>query len=490
MLKIDPENKDAQVMQTWIRSDLQQDTKHAYALIRDARSGNDLATYERAELVLRNVLDVDPSNKDAEILLSRVDFALRNAAPVPSEAAAPPIVRRVTQLPSESPASSAAPRTAQFPSDPPFPSAPVEPIEPEVRKLDPRLWGPMILIVCVVLLGVTSVVLLTGRQEWRGLLGLADAPPVASTGTLEVVAEKGVRVFVDGQDVGIAPIASLTLEPGVHQLRYESNGADVGREDVTVAKGETATASMHPLRGRLELLVLPSDAQMRIDDQPAVSVPQYLDVKSGKHRLIFSASGYEPQTVSVSIAAGGRRNVSAVLKPAIPDPAQPVSKPPIPPESQPPRRSASSSPGTAGDFRVNPGNVQGPNGTLAVASPLPVEIYMGGNRVGSTPATLELPPGNHTVEYRYRNLVKTVVHVIGSNQTTRATITFDVPAQIDSTPKAEVLVDGIPLKSLGQTPLNGVRVAIGSVLIFRNPDFPEKRHVVTEQDTVIRVVFP
>ena len=115
---------------------------------------------------------------------------------------------------------------------------------------------------------------------------------------------------------------------------------------------------------------------------------------------------------------------------------------------------------------------------------------MGSNRLGSTPATLELPPGSHTLEYRYRDLRKTVVHIIGSNQTTRTTITFEVTAQIDSTPKAEVLLEGIPLRSLGQTPLNGVRVAVGSVLVFRNPDFPEKRHVVTEKDTVIHVAFP
>ena len=473
MLKIDPENKDAQVMQSWIQSDLQQDIKSAFALIRDARSRDDLATYKRAERMLHNILDIDASNEDAAILLSRVDWALGNAATVPSEPAAPPAVRHAVQLPAK----------------PPIPSDPVESFEPEVRQPDRHRLGPAILIVCLVLLGITAVVLFTGTREWLGLFGVG-AGRNASIGTLEVAVDEGVRVFVDGQDAGAAPIVGLTLTPGIHQLRYEFDGADVGKEEVTVTKDQVATNSMHAFLGRLELVVVPSDTLMRIDDRPAVPVPPYLDVKPGSHRLAFAAKGYKPQTVSVSVAAGGRRNVNAALIPAIPPAAKPASKPPTPAESQPPSRPASSSPGPAGDLPVDRGNVQGPNGILAVASSLPVEIYMDSNRIGSTPATLELPPGNHTLEYRYRDLRKTVVHVIGSNQTTRATITFEVTAQIDSAPKADVFLDGIPLRSLGSTPLDGVRLAIGSVLVFRNPDFPEKRHVVTEKDTVIHVVFP
>jgi hypothetical protein len=51
-------------------------------------------------------------------------------------------------------------------------------------------------------------------------------------------------------------------------------------------------------------------------------------------------------------------------------------------------------------------------------------------------------------------------------------------------------VDGAERKDLGQTPLSGARVPIGSVLIFENPQFQPKRYRVTGNETGIQVVFP
>jgi hypothetical protein len=83
-----------------------------------------------------------------------------------------------------------------------------------------------------------------------------------------------------------------------------------------------------------------------------------------------------------------------------------------------------------------------------------------------------------------------VTHSITSNETTKATITFDVSVPINSKPWAEVFVDGAERKDLGQTPLSGARVPIGSVLIFENPQFQPKRYRVTGNETGIQVVFP
>jgi len=129
-------------------------------------------------------------------------------------------------------------------------------------------------------------------------------------------------------------------------------------------------------------------------------------------------------------------------------------------------------------------------GTLAVSSLLPVEIYLENNHVGTTPVTLELPVGAHTLEYRYGNLRKTGVIVIRGSEVTRASVVFEVTVQITSTPQAEVSLSGIQTKVLGTTPLTGVRVPIGSSLIFRTPGNPEKTYTVTEKDTTISIVFP
>lgn len=129
-------------------------------------------------------------------------------------------------------------------------------------------------------------------------------------------------------------------------------------------------------------------------------------------------------------------------------------------------------------------------GILAISSPGSVDIYEDDAYLGSVPVSLELSAGEHTLEYRHGSLRKILTHVINRNQTTKATVVFDVTVQVNSRPWSEVFLDGVERKDLGQTPLSGVRVPIGGVLIFENPQFQAKRYRVTGNETGIQVVFP
>jgi hypothetical protein len=129
-------------------------------------------------------------------------------------------------------------------------------------------------------------------------------------------------------------------------------------------------------------------------------------------------------------------------------------------------------------------------GTLAVSSPTAVDIYEGGAYLGSVPVSLELSAGEHTLEYRHGSLRKLLTHVIRRNETAKAMVMFDVSVQVNSKPWSEVFLDGVERKDLGQTPLSGVRVPIGGVLIFENPQFQAKRYRITGNETGIQVVFP
>lgn len=129
-------------------------------------------------------------------------------------------------------------------------------------------------------------------------------------------------------------------------------------------------------------------------------------------------------------------------------------------------------------------------GTLAVSSPTSAEIYLGDKYLGSTPTTLELPAGSHTLEYRHGDLRQLVTHVVKAKETTTAMVTFDVTVQINARPWAQVFVDGSQRRPLGQTPLSDVKVPIGSALVFENPNFPAKTYRVTGKETAIQMVFP
>lgn len=129
-------------------------------------------------------------------------------------------------------------------------------------------------------------------------------------------------------------------------------------------------------------------------------------------------------------------------------------------------------------------------GTLAISSPTTVDIYLGDQLVGSAPTTLELPAGTQRLEYRHQDMRKVVMHVIKPSETTTAMITFDIPVQINAKPWAQVSIQGSQRQLLGQTPLSDIRVPIGSVLLFENPNFPPKTYRVNGRESEIRVNFP
>jgi hypothetical protein len=129
-------------------------------------------------------------------------------------------------------------------------------------------------------------------------------------------------------------------------------------------------------------------------------------------------------------------------------------------------------------------------GQLVVNSATPAEIYQGDKHLGTTPATLQLPVGRQTLEYRHGDLKTVVNHTIKANETTNASITFQATVQINAKPWAQVFLDGAPRRALGQTPLSGVNVPVGGVLVFENPNFTAKSYRVTDKDTAIQVDFP
>jgi len=135
-------------------------------------------------------------------------------------------------------------------------------------------------------------------------------------------------------------------------------------------------------------------------------------------------------------------------------------------------------------------NVAGALGVLAISSAVPADIYLGDKYLGSTPTTVQLPVGLQTLEYRHGDLRTVASHEIKNNETTRASVTFLMNLQINAKPWAQVFLEGSPRRALGQTPLSGVSVPIGGVLVFENPNFPSKSYRITDKDAAIQVNFP
>jgi len=124
----------------------------------------------------------------------------------------------------------------------------------------------------------------------------------------------------------------------------------------------------------------------------------------------------------------------------------------------------------------------------------PVEIKHGG-----TGANFFQAAGNTDASGRL-----TITNVLGPSFTVRARHPIDfgnspeitgtlttqgqiVPVTVPVPPVGSVAVQ---VNSTDGTPLSGIRVPIGSMLVFRNPQFQPKRYRVTGNETGIQIVFP
>jgi hypothetical protein len=182
----------------------------------------------------------------------------------------------------------------------------------------------------------------------------------------------------------------------------------------------------------------------------------------------------KPALEPVVVPEAAPTQVEAAAEPAA---AAPV--PPLPASPAPTAPVAPPTPHAAADM-----------GSLAVNSPIATDIYMGDKFLGSTPTTLQLPPGKQTLEYRHGALRTVMTHEVKSKETTSALVAFETTVQINARPWAQVYLEGTTRRALGQTPLSSVRVPIGSVLTFENPNYPTASHRVSEKDSTIQVAFP
>jgi hypothetical protein len=204
--------------------------------------------------------------------------------------------------------------------------------------------------------------------------------------------------------------------------------------------------------------------------------------------LFYGFSSKRSTTTPTTDARQTPAPVPDVPKPIAPSPSvatRPVT-PTTPAPTVDPKVAAANA--AANDVAAPP--VEKPKGSLAVSSATSAEIYIGGKSFGETPTTLQLNAGKQTIEYRHGNLKTTMTHDIKANQTTTAFVTFELDLQINARPWAQVFIEGSTRKALGQTPLGSVKVPIGSVLTFENPNFQSKTYRVTDKDSAIQIVFP
>jgi hypothetical protein len=120
------------------------------------------------------------------------------------------------------------------------------------------------------------------------------------------------------------------------------------------------------------------------------------------------------------------------------------------------------------------------SGWIAVFSPIPLDIAENGRAIGTTEqGRLMLSPGRHQLSLTNRELGYKGTQVVDIDPGEERSISVQPTGGLNANavPWAEVWMNG---KKVGETPLAGLQVPLGThEVVFRNPQFPERRVTVT-----------
>jgi hypothetical protein len=198
----------------------------------------------------------------------------------------------------------------------------------------------------------------------------------------------GAWIAVDGKDLARHTPASIDLSAGTHTVTLSLSDLGSASFPVRGQRGDRVTLDA-PLSGSLDILAVDGSPPVSVifDGREAGYAPVHLDdVQPGAHDLRFSGPGTPAWGQPVEVRIGQRAQVIA----------RPMSAP------------------AAGVIEVR-SSITDDDGTRALTG---AAVYIDGVERGSTPLTLELPRGPHSVRvaYREREAPVQVIDLPGGNQ--------------------------------------------------------------------------
>ena len=124
------------------------------------------------------------------------------------------------------------------------------------------------------------------------------------------------------------------------------------------------------------------------------------------------------------------------------------------------------------------------SGFAELSVPFVAEVSENGKLLGTSEGQIILGPGRHLLHLQNKDLNYNSVQTVDiePGESTRVTVDPRGSANINAAPWAEVIIDG---QKAGETPLANVPIRLGvREIIFRNPQFPERRIVTTVKSGV------
>jgi hypothetical protein len=138
-----------------------------------------------------------------------------------------------------------------------------------------------------------------------------------STGTLILlISPSGAEIKIDGKKVGIAPLETLALNAGKHNIEISYPNYAKIVQGITIQGGAELRLSftLQPLTGNLSVSSNPLGAEVEINGKPWGKTPlKNLKIPIGSHLVQIRYPGYRPTTKRINISPQQSENISVVL---------------------------------------------------------------------------------------------------------------------------------------------------------------------------------
>ena len=150
-------------------------------------------------------------------------------------------------------------------------------------------------------------------------------------GALTVSASpSGARVFLDGDEVGVAPVAARAVSCGEHAVEVRAVGHVQATRTVRVPAFETTTVEVKlaiEAYGTLSIVPSPLEASVAVDGMPVGVGPMSLaKVGAGEHTVVVTLDGYVEESRRVEVAADAIARLEVTLSPEVLPRALPVAR--------------------------------------------------------------------------------------------------------------------------------------------------------------------
>ena len=299
--------------------------------------------------------------------------------------------------------------------------------------------------------GAVIVFWLTPLSSWFSASALG-----ANAGSIALTSEPpGLAAIIDDVPRGLTPL-TLSIEPGVHTIavgqegtmRTKSVNVTAGSEAsvhfefgaAAMAAAPAATPAAAERTGTLNVNTEPAGAQVFVDEvRRGVSPATVTALAPGTH-VVTVRDSRRSVTQRVTVAQGAAATVMISMNPR-------------------------------SEFE---------SGSLAIKSPIPVQIRERGELLGTSEASsLLLSTGRHNLELINPELNFRAQRTVDIQAGRTASLELTVPngtLSINAIPWAEVWIGTRPL---GETPIANVAVPVGThELVFRHPELGERRQSI------------